>query len=602
MRDIDVFKLKCFIIIIMTALLATIDAGLALSGLATLLVLAVTYSHIKAFTFWSKRGIKGPRPWPILGTNVYYIFKDRTILDIEWRKKYGHIYGTYEGLIPVLRVTDNELIKHVWIKNFSSFTDRNHKLVHSENVSRWLFFSKGEHWNNQRVLISPMFTSSRMKVMFNIMSNCVNRFTDEVNTRLKLATKSVLHNLDRQQDESDEIVQAKALAKATQLVTFSKDEFMSLTLDIIARGFFSLKLDTYRDKTSEFFKRAFAFANFDIVWFFFWMFIPNTLRRYFGWDIIKYSQYEYFEKLSQSSIDERRRDPSKRRADFIQALIEAKLPEKSGLENTTTIKSDKLYNEDDDRDAHYNDNIKHEELENLHDKQSKSIKFRSFDDKEIRSQMTFFFLAGFETTSSSLSFCFYELAHQQAAQAEVYQELLAHTNNGDKQLDYSELLSLKLLDAFISEALRLYSPVTEHNRLVTNKNGVTLPTEPPIQLPYMTTISNPGFVYQRDPDYWENPLKFDMSRFYPENRHKIKSATYNPFGIGPRNCAGMRFALLNLKLALASTLLKYRVLPGPKSQQYPPEFNRHSFFLQLKHTDFHLMPRHLEEVPENNVV
>lgn len=562
------------------------DASSLLVSLATVLLV---YYHVKKYTFWSSRGIKGPLPVPPFGTNIYYIFKDRSVVDCDWRNKYGHTYGTYEGYEPVLRTTDNEVIKHVWIKEFSSFTDRNWKFIHGENVKRWLFWSSGEHWNNQRLLISPMFTSSRMKTIFAVTSNCMQGFKKAINSKLGMAKSSVIHDISKDStDNLDEIVQAKA----TELTAFSKDDFMALTLDVIAQGFFSMKIDSYQDKKSEFFRRAFAFAKFDVLYFVFWMLIPNVVRRYFKLDLVKYSQYEYFEKLSQRSIDERRRDPSKRKNDFLQALIEAKLPENSNDEHKRA--QEKLYNADDDYEAHYNDNTKFQELERIHERQSKSVvKFRSFDDKEIRAQMTFFFLAGFETTSSSLTFCFYELAHQQAAQSEVYQELIDRGlgDNQDKQLDYAELLSLKKLDAFISECLRLYSPVTEHNRMVTNKNGVTLPTKPPIKLPYLCTIANPGFVYQRDPDYWENPLQFDMTRFYSENRHKINTSTYNPFGLGPRNCAGMRFALLTLKLSLATILLEYRVLPGPKSQAYPPEFNRHAFFLQLKHTDFRLVPR-----------
>lgn len=563
------------------------ETGSILASLVTVLTLVVVYYNVKIYTFWSSRGIKGPLPVPLFGTNIYFIFKDRSVVDFEWRQKYGHTYGTYEGYEPVLRTTDNEIVKHVWIKNFSSFTDRNNHTIHGENLKRWLFWSSGEHWNNQRVLISPMFTSARMKTMFNVMAGCMQRFKDEVERKLRSSVGLA--------GELDEIAQAKALAKSRQSPStdISKDDFMALTLDVIAQGFFSLRFDTYQDKTSEFFKRAFAFSKFDVPYFIMWMFIPDPIRSYFKIDLVKYSHYEYFEKLSQKTIDERRRDPSKRQNDFVQALIEAKLPDNKTTDGdkSNNYNKEKLYDADDDKEAHYNDNTKFQELELLHEKQLRSVKFRSFDDKEIRAQMTFFFLAGFETTSSSLTFCFYELAHQQAAQSEVYQELISRGFSKDKQPDYSELLSLKKLDALVSECLRLYSPVTEHNRIVTNKDGVTLPTSPPIHLPSGIIISNPGFVYQRDQDYWEKPLQFDMARFYPENRHKIITSTYNPFGLGPRNCAGMRFALLTLKTSLATILLSYRILPGPKSSAYPPEFNRHAFFLQLKHTDFKLVPR-----------
>jgi cytochrome P450 family 3 subfamily A len=63
-----------------------------------------------------------------------------------------------------------------------------------------------------------------------------------------------------------------------------------------------------------------------------------------------------------------------------------------------------------------------------------------------------------------------------------------------------------------------------------------------------------------DPEYWENPEEFNPLRFSPDN--KINPLVYIPFGIGPRICIGMRFALVEIKLTLAKILSKYDVLPS----------------------------------------
>ena len=49
-------------------------------------------------------------------------------------------------------------------------------------------------------------------------------------------------------------------------------------------------------------------------------------------------------------------------------------------------------------------------------------------------------------------------------------------------------------------------------------------------------------------------------RFSPEK--KINQLTYMPFGLGPRNCIGMRFALLEIKLTLVKVLRKFNVFPS----------------------------------------
>jgi cytochrome P450 family 3 subfamily A len=52
----------------------------------------------------------------------------------------------------------------------------------------------------------------------------------------------------------------------------------------------------------------------------------------------------------------------------------------------------------------------------------------------------------------------------------------------------------------------------------------------------------------------------------PENRHKIIPYTFIPFGAGPRNCVGMRFALMEAKLALAQIVRKFKFVRSAKTE------------------------------------
>lgn len=65
--------------------------------------------------------------------------------------------------------------------------------------------------------------------------------------------------------------------------------------------------------------------------------------------------------------------------------------------------------------------------------------------------------------------------------------------------------------------------------------------------------------------YWPNPEKFDPERFSAQNRENINWNAYMPFGVGPRNCLGMRMGLIQTKLGLAHFLRNHKYLPSKLS-------------------------------------
>jgi len=173
---------------------------------------------------------------------------------------------------------------------------------------------------------------------------------------------------------------------------------------------------------------------------------------------------------------------------------------------------------------------------------------------EILAQAIVFFLAGYETTATTLTFCTYELALNQDIQDKLYEEInSAVDSNGE--ISYEELARLPYLDAVLSETLRLHPPALRLVRLASTdyklgETGITLPKGQQIEFPIH------GIHHLEE--YYPNPFQFNPDRFMPENRHKITPYTYLPFGAGPRNCIGMRFALLEAKLALANIIRKFK--------------------------------------------
>ena len=68
----------------------------------------------------------------------------------------------------------------------------------------------------------------------------------------------------------------------------------------------------------------------------------------------------------------------------------------------------------------------------------------------------------------------------------------------------------------------------------------------------------PPYVLHLDPDLWPDPEKFDPDRFSSENKDTQEPYSYMPFGMGPHQCTGTRFALLEMKIAMLKILSKIK--------------------------------------------
>ena len=62
-----------------------------------------------------------------------------------------------------------------------------------------------------------------------------------------------------------------------------------------------------------------------------------------------------------------------------------------------------------------------------------------------------------------------------------------------------------------------------------------------------------------DSEFWENPTEFNPDRWNAENKAKIRTGTYGPFGLGPRACLGNNFAKFMMKMVIIYILRFYDV-------------------------------------------
>jgi cytochrome P450 family 9 len=191
---------------------------------------------------------------------------------------------------------------------------------------------------------------------------------------------------------------------------------------------------------------------------------------------------------------------------------------------------------------------------------------RQWNDEELMAQCFVFFLAGFETASTLLSFTAYELALNTDVQEMLFNEVKATNSELDgKNLTYEALQKMKYLDMVISEALRKWPNSPFIDRLCV-KNYKLKYGQYDFIIEKGKFCWIPIYALHFDEQYFPNPQKFDPERFSDDNKKKINTGAYLPFGIGPRNCIGSRFALMESKAVIYYMILNFHFEITAKTQ------------------------------------
>ena len=377
-----------------------------------------------------------------------------------------------------------------------------------------MFDSEDEFWKKIRTIVTPTFTSGKMKKMYSMIDDCAKYAIDNLES----------HVVDKKEVKV-------------------KDVFGCLTMDVIAKCAFGTDTNANQDKYNPFVVNGLELFNIKI-----YKTILINLCPRFILKQLKINSFfndennEFFLNVARHII-KIRRIKNEKRNDFLQLLMDAK---SSDIKNEGgKVDAESHYADHDDENER---KIENQTLDN------DNYKVQQLTDDEICAQAWIFFVAGYETTATTLSFSAYELALNHEIQNKLHKELKLAMND-DGEIDYDVLSKLPYLDAVISETLRKYPPVQRLERTATQS----------YQIPNTSIVINKGdvvyvpvYAIHHDEEYYPDPEKFIPERFLPENRHKIKPFTYLPFGSGPRNCIGMRFGLLEAKLGLAKILLKYK--------------------------------------------
>lgn len=464
-------------------------------------------SHLK------KMGILHERPLPFLG-NMASVVLQRTALAVNIQRLYNMFphakyFGLYDLMTPVVVIRDPDLINAIAIKNFDNFCD--HRAFLNEELdplaSKNLFNIRGDHWREMRKLISPTFTSSKMKMMFELMVQCAENLSTHV------------------ANESGQ----------TGRTYDMKDLLARYANDVVASCAFGISVNSLKDRNNEFFLLGRETMNFDSI-----LSIKMFINRNFP-KLSKYlrlrvfgSRIENFFKNVVTDTVKVRDEKGIYRPDMIQLMMEAR------NKSTGPI----------------------------------------FDIDEMTAQAFVFFLAGFDSVSTSMCFFVHEVGANPDVQRKLREEIDDVLRQTNGKPTYEAINKMKYLDAVFNEILRLY-PLTAFVDRICVKEYELPPATPdakPVKVKPGQSVWFSSYALHRDPKYYPNPDKFDPDRFL--NR-EVDNSVYMPFGIGPRICIGNRFAIMEEKIMMFYLLWRCELEPDVKTV-IPMVLNKRAFIMMAE--------------------
>ncbi|XP_025263955.1 cytochrome P450 9e2-like [Camponotus floridanus] len=231
----------------------------------------------KNYNFFKRHNVIHIPSVAILGDMTSLVFRRISFFDLMCKiynfnpdAKYIGFYATTN---PIFLLRDPEIVKSILVKNFEAFPDRRgFNDLNDPLLVDNLFSLHGQKWRDVRTLLSPSFTSSKMKMMFTLMSECAMDFANF------LSTISVENN------DMD-----------------MKDVFTKYTTDVIATCAFGIKINSMKDPKNKFYVYGKEATNIFGLKSLFLISFP-TLGRIFNVKLISNHVSDFFKDIIRTTI------------------------------------------------------------------------------------------------------------------------------------------------------------------------------------------------------------------------------------------------------------------------------------------------------------
>ncbi|XP_072749241.1 cytochrome P450 9e2-like [Anoplolepis gracilipes] len=480
-------------------------------------VLAVYYYSRKRSNVFQQHGIPHPKPKFMVERLWLLFIQPKTFAELNQEIYNVHPDAKYVGLFnfsqKVILLRDLDMIKSIGIKNFDSFPDHVFFGTGTQDplFGKNLLSLRGDQWRDVRTLLSPSFTSSKMRTMFQLMSECAVSF-------------------------SEYLVKVPSEKRTMEM----RDIFSRYTTDVIATCAFGIRVDSMRDSNNDFFtfgRKATDFGKSALIKILMYQHMPWLLRL-LNLKLINDRTNAFFINLISDSI-KIRDEKNIIRPDMLQLMMDSRGKREPGKELTIL---------------------------------------------DMTSQAFVFFLGGFDSSSTLMSFLAYEIAVNPHIQEKLHNEIDKVLKDTNGQPSYEAVNGMTYLNAAINETLRMYPPQLMTDRLCTKDFELppTVPGAKPFLVKAGMLIWISFYGLQHDPKYFPEPEKFKPERFLDENKgSECNFNAYYPFGLGPRMCIGNRFALLETKVMLFH-LLAYCDLKPCEKTSIPLKLKKGGFSMRAE--------------------
>nr|XP_018912978.1 PREDICTED: cytochrome P450 6j1-like isoform X1 [Bemisia tabaci]XP_018912979.1 PREDICTED: cytochrome P450 6j1-like isoform X1 [Bemisia tabaci] len=464
--------------------------------------------------YWAKRGVAYVPASKCLSLFIPQMLQNRTMLEVvseQYDLLEGHSYGgVYQLTRPTVILRDPAMTKEWLVKGFTSFHDRGPEVEEGQgNLSENLFSLTGDRWHTVRTKLSPAFSSTKLKVMYQTLKGCA----EELNAHLQ--------GLCEKRDEAEIDI---------------KDLVGRYAMDAIGACAMGIKCNAIKDPDNCEMKKAVK-AIFTINWRLtlmqLCMLIHPKLVKIFGLAGPPKDLTKFLTSVTKQAMDMKTKSGQPRK-DFLQIMMSA---------SESETQNGKEHSQNGDQTVKSEDNI--------------------FTENVITGVISTFLSAGLDPVAATVTFGLYELAFHPEIQERLFEEIQAARMKSGGEIEYDDIKDMQYLEQVVNETLRLYPAAGFLFRFCREPFQIQ---DSSVVIEKSVNLLVPQMCIQRDPKYFPEPMKFDPERFSKENVDKILPGSYLPFGEGPRFCIANRFALMNAKTMMITLVSDYTLHPCAKTK------------------------------------